>query len=233
MRTQQLKKGVGISFNFNEDETRIIARDLKKTAENKKRVVAQKKHQKILDDFFAAVKNEDIKELEQSIDKIRDVNILNGRITPLYYAAKNGAVESIRLLIKNGADVNKRSGSKNEYPLMVVVKYNRQDAARLLAAEKADLSVKNSGGYTLLHIAADNNNPALIKFLTGKGLDINALATGNITSEACKIEQVKALIESGADKNIKDVMGSTALDKAAAANHQKIADYLKSLDKNR
>jgi ankyrin repeat protein len=116
-----------------------------------------------------------------------------GGLTPLVFAAREGDVESARLLIAAKADVNQTT----EYgwtPLLVAVNNRNYQLAKLLLDSGANPNLANKGGWTPLYIATDNRNieggdyPVpkadldhleLIKLLLAKGADPNARVKDN------------------------------------------------------
>jgi ankyrin repeat protein len=117
------------------------------------------------------------------------VNAKNpSQFTPLHFAAELGSLEVAKFLIKNGADVN----------------------------------AKGENGSTPLHQAVLKHNTNIVSLLISNKANINAQTTAKITPLmlACGIaydyEIAKILIESGADVNIKDQFGNTALSFAAS-----------------
>jgi uncharacterized protein len=116
-----------------------------------------------------------------------------GGLTPLVFAAREGDIESARLLIAAKADVNQTT----EYgwtPLLTAVNNRNYQLAKLLLDNGANPNLANKGGWTPLYIATDNRNieggdyPVpkadldhleLIKLLLAKGADPNARVKDN------------------------------------------------------
>ncbi len=80
-----------------------------------------------------------------------------GGLTALVFAAREGDLESARLLLDAGADVNQTT----EYgwtPLLTAVNNRNYKVAALLVERGADVSLANKGGWTPLYLATDNRN---------------------------------------------------------------------------
>src|SRR5688572_17838368 len=116
-----------------------------------------------------------------------------GGLTPLVFAAREGDIESAKLLIAAKADINQTT----EYgwtPLLVAVNNRNYQLAKLLIDNGANVNLANKGGWTPLYLATDNRNieggdyPVpkpdmdhleLIKLLLAKGADPNARVKDN------------------------------------------------------
>ncbi len=82
---------------------------------------------------------------------------LTGGLTALVFAARQGDLESARLLLDAGADVNQTT----EYgwtPLLTAVHNRYYRLAAFLLERGADPNIANQGGWTPLYIATDNRN---------------------------------------------------------------------------
>jgi len=111
-----------------------------------------------------------------------------GGLTPLVFAARQGALESTRLLLAGGADLNQTT----EYgwtPLLAAIHNRYYELALFLLANGADAKLANKGGWSPLYLATDNRNieggdyPTrkadrdhleLIDALLARGADVNA-----------------------------------------------------------
>jgi ankyrin len=80
-----------------------------------------------------------------------------GGLTPLVFAAREGDLESARLLVKAGANINQQT----EYgwtPLLTAVNNRNYQLAQFLVEQGADVNLPNKGGWTPLYLASDNRN---------------------------------------------------------------------------
>jgi ankyrin repeat protein len=80
-----------------------------------------------------------------------------GGLTPLVFAAREGDLESARLLVKAGANINQPT----EYgwtPLLTAVNNRNYLLAQFLIEQGADVNLPNKGGWTPLYLATDNRN---------------------------------------------------------------------------
>ena len=96
------------------------------------------------------------------LEKAQPVNALGA--TPLHEAARNGHLETARVLLDRGADVNARD-SRGLTPLHYAASNGHLDTARMLVKMGAKAEAEDKGGITPVHLAAAMGHPAMVEFL--------------------------------------------------------------------
>src|SRR6266850_1177135 len=101
-----------------------------------------------------------------------------GDFTPLLFAAQQGDVESGRLLLEAGADVNENRKKDRMTALMVAAAGGNNEFSVLLLDKGANPHLIDEIGYTALHYAAsDEKRVELVKALLAHGANPNARTT--------------------------------------------------------
>ncbi|GLB44812.1 putative ankyrin repeats (many copies) [Lyophyllum shimeji] len=93
--------------------------------------------------------------------------------TPLHWAASSGAVDIVRFLIHQNAEVDKPDIS-GWTPLHIAVSAGNDEVVHELVGAGADVNRKNDKGLTPLHYAASKSRIDIGRFLISRGADINA-----------------------------------------------------------
>jgi len=146
-----------------------------------------------------------------------DLNIQgnNGR-TPLYIAAFNNNIKISRMLIdaKAKLDIQNNNG---ETALYAAVFGNYIEIAQLLIDAKANLNIENKEGETPLYLAAGYNYIEITQLLIKEGVNLNHQnkEDGNtalhMVAKKNNRKIALILINAGADVNIKNNKGETAV----------------------
>jgi len=171
------------------------------------------------------------------IEKGADVNTVddNGN-TPLVWAVGSGSLENVKLLVENGAKLNRkicgRTGcADNGHTPMHSAAWHQPEILKYLLEKGGDVNAKTLDNETILHVAVKGQSPDNVKLLLEKGVDVNVKDNrGNtalhFASLKGKEEFVKMLINKGADVNLEDNEGKTPLHLASIGGYSNIALYL-------
>ena len=163
-------------------------------------------------------------------------------VTPLIIAAHNGHLNSVKILLGYGADIEARGTLKigNEVaegctPLWGAAAADHLAVVKLLLEQNADVDSKTSTGSTPLRVAAHEGHLDIVRCLVHRGADVNAHNDCNEEStplvEACyhglfstneKSVTVTYLIQ-------QCKVGCTALHDAVERGHLKIVSELLAL----
>jgi uncharacterized protein len=92
--------------------------------------------------------------------------------TGLHYAAMNGNLTIIAILIKASAKLDPKDNLGNT-PLHLAADRNQVEAARLLIDVGAPIDAENKSGMTPLMIAANRGNLDVLQALLAKGASVN------------------------------------------------------------
>jgi ankyrin repeat protein len=96
----------------------------------------------------------------------------DGAMSPLAASALRGHTATVRFLISNDADIN-AAGLGGQAPLLLAVKLNRLEVAKVLLDAGASTAVADRSDYSLLMVAVNENHPDMLSLLLSKGLDPN------------------------------------------------------------
>ena len=102
-----------------------------------------------------------------------DFEMAHGGSTPLLFAARLGDIETARVLLAGGADVNDTAAAGTS-ALVVAVHSGHGALAALLLEEGADPNAADAG-YTAIHAAVLRADLATVRTLLAHGADPNAL----------------------------------------------------------
>lgn len=181
------------------------------------------------DSPFMNASNSNILEVVELLyNYVKNINVKdeNGR-SALAMAVNRNSTDVISFLLKNGADINTvdKEGNTLSYYLINNFRVNKterfESKLKLLKANSLVLNQIQNSGNTLLHIATERNNIALLKRLSTFNIDINiknksGLSALQIAAMKAKDDVIiKYLLSIGADKNIKTDFDETIYDLAS------------------
>ena len=110
-----------------------------------------------------------------------------GALTPLVYAVRANDLESVKVLLAAGADINQVTGY-GWSPLLVATQNRYYKLGAYLLDHGADVNLANKGAWTPLYLATDNRNIESGDYPVRKG-DMDHL------------DYIKLLLEKGANVN--------------------------------
>jgi hypothetical protein len=170
-------------------------------------------------DLVTATDYEAIPVIEKLLDDGADVNMTR-QLTSLHAAATSGNLEIVNLLLEHGADVNLQD-IHGRTPLFVALAEHHPEVATRLAEEPTDVSVRAADGSTLLIAAVRAERVDLVRWALEQGTDVNAVRPEKKHATALIMAAAKGnpvivqlLLAAGADPNLTNHKGQTALDLA-------------------
>lgn len=135
------------------------------------------------EEIVSAAERNDLPRVKAMLDQSRQLaNAADeSELRPLHWAASNGSVEMVQLLLDRGADVNARSRFLMPYfggydtfyngqqtPLLLAAARGHTAVARLLLEHGAQVDVQNQFGATPLDLAAAGGNAELMELLLAR-----------------------------------------------------------------
>lgn len=135
----------------------------------------------------------------------------------LHEAVRYGNSDIARFLLNSGADVNARDNLGKTPVLLIIPEAKQNELYSLLTSYRADLSVKDMYGDTVLHTATMTEVPvSILQILISGGAEVNERNKDGVTPLALAIENgvedhIKFYADHGADINSKDTKGTTPL----------------------
>lgn len=184
------------------------------------------------DDFFAAIKRDDVGTLQSLARRGFDLNTRNAAGEhPLFLALRDDAPAVADFLVgQSKVDVNAIS-EKGETPLMLAALKGRLALANRLIERKAEV---NKPGWTPLHYASTFAGPestAMVRLLLEHHAFIDAESPNRSTPLMMAARYgnpgvVKLLLEEGADPLVKNEKGLSAIDFAQGASRAESAEII-------
>jgi ankyrin repeat protein len=118
----------------------------------------------------------------------QNVDLSGGALTPLVFAVRANSLETVKVMLAAGADIDQTTGY-GWTPLLAASQNRFYQLGSYLMDQGADVNIANNGGWTPLYLAIDNRNIeggdypvrkgdmdhlAFIKKVLDKGADVNA-----------------------------------------------------------
>jgi ankyrin repeat protein len=115
--------------------------------------------------------------------------LIPGSLTPLLYAARDGRVDSAKILLAAGAEIE-HTDANGITPLLMAVTNNHIEMARYLIEQGANITVVDWYGRTPLWAAVEARN-----------MDLDSSTFENGVDRASVLELIKVLLDKGVDAN--------------------------------
>lgn len=183
------------------------------------------------DDFFKAITRDDPRAIKELLNRGFDPNTPDPKgQNGLYLALREPSFKAAQVLIDwPKTDVNILN-AKGESPLMLAALKGQQDLVEKLIKKGADV---NKTGWTPLHYAATSGHLAIISLLLENSAYIDAESPNATTPLMMAAmygspEAVKVLIQAGADLNMQNQLGLSALDFAVRGNRQNAKELIET-----
>jgi len=114
--------------------------------------------------------------------------------TPLIRAVRSGRLELVKILVDNGADVNKGAFMDGS-PLIEASKLGYLDIAKYLVQNGADVNIHVETDETPLIQAAWKGHLDIVKFLIKEGADVNKTVRGGFKINSEKRNALRMAIQ--------------------------------------
>lgn len=157
-----------------------------------------------------------------------DAIIPESQDTPLMEAIRHrGNVQTVQLLVQKGADVNRLLSSSSSHSLpkgmpMGIISFNFTETPLALSLEEKKFEISEF----LIKNGADTNKTALVKMITIAGYFPKEIVPLIEAVRNNKLDLVKLMLSKGANINITDKDGTTALMTASKLGYAEIVQLL-------
>ena len=168
------------------------------------------------------------------IDHNADVNVRDNKgNTPLKRAARNGHVEVARMLLEHNAEVNS-CDDHGSTPLHFAAQRGYADVVQLFLGYNADVYTCDADGDAALHCAMFGGSVEATRTLLELNVEVNRQNSEGSTPlhRACESwwgefpEVVRLLLDHGADVQVRNRNGKTAIEIARDRNRHQIVQLL-------
>lgn len=181
------------------------------------------------DDFFSAIKQDDVADVSALLNRGFDPNTLDPTgLSGLMLALKNDSFKVAGVLLDHPQIKVEVRNATDESPLMLAALKGELQLCRLIIQRGGDV---NKPGWTPLHYAATRGQLAVLNLLLEENAYIDAASPNNTTPLMMAAHYgtpaaVKLLLEAGADPLLKNDLGMNAFDFAVRAERLESADII-------
>ncbi|OLN97663.1 putative ankyrin repeat protein [Colletotrichum chlorophyti] len=144
----------------------------------------------------------------------KDFKACKGR-TPLSWAAQEGRLSFVKVLIRGGANA-KETDRRGHTPLLLALQQGHEAVTRFLLDNGADIHTQDKNGDTALIWASKHGLVVVSRLLIEQGANVHSRNNMRETALDLALKQghnavVQLLIDNGADINTRDDFGWTAM----------------------
>lgn len=184
------------------------------------------------DDFFIALKRDDVDGLRRLAERGFDLNTLSPEGQhPLFLALRDEADRVALFLLSRPEIQVEHRNAKGESPLMMAALKGKPELVRRLIQRRAEV---NKPGWAPLHYAASHpseRSVAVVHLLLEHHAFIDAQSPNGSTPLMMAAmyghpQVARLLLESDADPNMKNEQGLSAIDFARRAGRQELAEAI-------
>ncbi|EAX94239.1 hypothetical protein TVAG_001560 [Trichomonas vaginalis G3] len=185
--------------------------------------------------FHESAASNNIRQIMYCIENSLDFNsCASDKSTPLHFAVKNRAIDSIRLLISiPSLDVNAKDSTGNTSLHTAALFEDSTIVSELLECQRIDINAVNRWGMTPIHIAAQDGNTATVSALIKRPeIDINCKDENFMTplhyaAQEGEFETVRILLSvKDIDINCEDNQGLVPFSYAEASGMEATAQLI-------
>jgi uncharacterized protein len=163
-----------------------------------------------------ACTNQNAAMVEKLLNSGANPNGVPGGTPVLMTAARTGDVDTVKLLLTHGADVNAKGTERGQTALMWAVAEKHSEVARLLIDHGADVNARSTSGFTPLLFAAQQGDLDSARMLLEARANVNEASPEDgsplvVATHSGHEALALFLLEKGADPNATDAYGITAM----------------------
>lgn len=139
----------------------------------------EKKSTVLSQEMVKAIVQGNPSEVKTLLDKGETVEATQNGQTALHFAAMNGKIDIISILIARGAKIDIQD-DQGVTPLMLAASQGKLDAVQTLLAQGAKLETQNKLGENALHIAGAHGKKDIVVALLDRGANIRATTNNGL-----------------------------------------------------
>ena len=116
------------------------------------------------------------------------LSLPKGRLPDLHQASGRGELDTVKNLIRQGANVNSKDHYSSSTPLHVAAVNGAVSVVEFLLSQNAEVNARDQDYYTPLHFAADNEQQKIVDVLIAYGADVNVQSKYGTTPLHCALK---------------------------------------------